>query len=117
LCQVRRDKTAKREAGQIDGRIGTEQRIAAAVERIDESVQAVRRMRIAGQRVGIPEARHVGNEHRVACCGQSVDVANPMEPAAMTAMQQHQWHTRAEAPPGDAAAARLDPIELRSMCQ
>jgi hypothetical protein len=35
----------------------------------------------------------------------------------MTAMQQHQWHTRAEAPPGDAAAARLDPIELRSMCQ
>ncbi len=99
------------------GASGTEQRIEAAVERIDEPVEAVRRMRIAGQRVGVAEARHVGDQHRVACSRQGVDVAHPMQPAAMTAVQQHQRRAGAEAPPGDAAAARLDPLELRSLCQ
>jgi hypothetical protein len=99
-------EAAERKAAQVDGRAGTDQRVERAAERLQQRRQRIFAGRHAGQRIGIVKARHVGQPERAAG-RQRLGIAQPVHPAAVAAVQQHQWRLRcvgAEAAPAHAHA-------------
>jgi hypothetical protein len=100
------DDPAEREAHHIDRLVAGKNLVEPGCERLGEA------LRIVGVRRqgGVAVAGHVGDGD-AARLREKLDVADPVRPRAVAAVQEHERRARAEAAPHEAAVAagRLDP--------
>lgn len=102
-AQVPGDQSSEGEPGQVDGGVGAEQSCQAVFECLYPRVAVV-----AGEAVGVAVARHVGRPDGSSRVGQRWDVAYPVPPGSVAAMQQDDGRALASVAPTDIDAIAGD---------
>ena len=105
--KVRGDQTAERKTRHIHWLVAPDQRVERSDQRVGQRLDAGEL-----RQLGVVKARHVRYPEFVLR-GQRLDIAQPVHPAAVAAVQQHQRCARAEAAPAQLAAAVDNVMLLR----